>query len=162
MLHLDGSEHNPTQAKTCGQSHCCGSCLSGNQNTHVECPPCLLCAFVLCRQILQPRLLQCTASQRCPLCLTPRCPPTCITCPFTSFAHSKLTGSAACCHVPAPNGMTSILHLTVRHSQAGNRGLTVRILALQASGPGSTPGGCTFAGATRKRTSVAGLEPATA
>ena len=26
----------------------------------------------------------------------------------------------------------------------GNRGLTVRILALQASGPGSTPGGCTF------------------
>ncbi len=25
---------------------------------------------------------------------------------------------------------------------AGNRGLTVRILALQASGPGSTPGGC--------------------
>ena len=27
----------------------------------------------------------------------------------------------------------------------GNRGLTVRILALQASGPGSTPGGCTFA-----------------
>ena len=27
---------------------------------------------------------------------------------------------------------------------AGNRGLTVRILAFQASGPGSTPGGCTF------------------
>ncbi len=27
-------------------------------------------------------------------------------------------------------------------SWCGNRGLTVRILALQASGPGSTPGGC--------------------
>ena len=31
----------------------------------------------------------------------------------------------------------------------GNRGLTVRILAFQASGPGSTPGGCTTLSWTR-------------
>ena len=47
--------------------------------------------------------------------------------------------------------------------QACNRGLTVRILAFQASGPGSTPGGCTLFGdpatnsPTRIRTAVAGF-----
>ena len=47
----------------------------------------------------------------------------------------------------------------------GNRGLTVRILAFQASGPGSTPGGCSFdtaGAAVQKRVMVMlGLEPRT-
>ena len=41
-------------------------------------------------------------------------------------------------------GVGSNPTLTNFSSGCGNRGLTVRILALQASGPGSTPGGCTL------------------
>ena len=41
-------------------------------------------------------------------------------------------------HFCAAVTATGVVH------RGGNRGLTVRILAFQASGPGSTPGGCTF------------------